>query len=443
MRVLVVATDYPWPVTSGARSRLSAALGALATCGPVDLVCAVPAGRTDLEPPPAGLLDSHCVVRLPAPRPVTTMARAAVRARRPLTAPLSGRHLVEQALRRHGADGHDLVWCFQVRSWLLAERAVPAGVPVVVDLDDLEDQKIAARLAVAARPAAATAARSAAARSAAARWLAAEDRRRWARLHRQIDARSAATVVCSTLDAGRSGLRGVRVVPNTVPLPALGDPAGADRAATEPSADPGTPAPTVLLHGTMRYPPNADAAAFLVADVLPRLRRLVPEARARLVGVASPAVQALHDPPMVTVTGPVPDMGAELREAAVVVAPVRYGSGTRIKVLEALAHARPVVSTTLGCEGIAARHDEHLLVADGAGALADACARILTDPALAARLGDAGRQLVASRYHPGVAADAVRAVVTDALTGSGTPGGSAGPGRPGAASGAAATGAAP
>jgi len=120
--------------------------------------------------------------------------------------------------------------------------------------------------------------------------------------------------------------------------------------------------------------------------------------RLRIVGhAAPPVVQALARPGTVEIVGPVPDLRPALSAARVVVAPVRFGTGMRGKVLEALALGRPVVTTTVGAEGLGARPGHHLLVADGAADFAAAVARVLGDPGFAAELGARGRTLVETR----------------------------------------------
>jgi glycosyltransferase involved in cell wall biosynthesis len=94
----------------------------------------------------------------------------------------------------------------------------------------------------------------------------------------------------------------------------------------------------------------------------------------------------------------VPDVRPYLERAAVVAVPVRMGGGTRLKVVEGLSMERPMVSTTLGCEGIDVRHEQHLLVADTAEAFASEIARVFEDPGLALKLGQAGRQLMEDEY---------------------------------------------
>ena len=109
----------------------------------------------------------------------------------------------------------------------------------------------------------------------------------------------------------------------------------------------------------------------------PALRELVPDAEIRLVGEHLPDLDSLDDRPRVTVTGRVPDIATELARADVVVVPVRYGSGTRLKILEAFAQRVPVASTSLGAEGLGAEDGVQLLLGDTGPDLAEACARLL------------------------------------------------------------------
>jgi glycosyltransferase involved in cell wall biosynthesis len=173
-------------------------------------------------------------------------------------------------------------------------------------------------------------------------------------------------------------------------------PMGVDCVEFRPPAAPVPPATDILFVGHFGHPPNADAVRFLVHEVLPRLGR---PARLRVVGRAAPAeIAALARPGAVEVAGAVPDVRPELAAAAVVVAPVRFGTGMRGKVLEALGMGRPVVTTTLGAEGLGATSGRHLLVADDAAAFAAAVRGLLDDPALAARVGASGRALVETRF---------------------------------------------
>ena len=167
---------------------------------------------------------------------------------------------------------------------------------------------------------------------------------------------------------------------------------------------------TLVFNGTLDYRPNVDAAVFLVEEILPRLRRSYPEARAIVVGKGPPDVLARLQSAGAEVTGEVPDIRPFLACAEVVAVPVRAGGGTRFKVVEGLSMARPVVSTSIGCEGIDVRHGEHLLVADGAEAFAAGVTQLFEAPSFAASLGRAGRGLVEREYSWDRGGDALAAV---------------------------------
>ncbi|MGE0813594.1 MAG: glycosyltransferase [Vicinamibacterales bacterium] len=157
--------------------------------------------------------------------------------------------------------------------------------------------------------------------------------------------------------------------------------------------------PTLLFPGLMNYPPNIDAAAWLCDDILPRVATRHAGARVRIVGdKPTPEVLALAGRPGVEVTGRVPDVRPHFAECAAVVVPLRSGAGTRLKILEAMAMQRPVVSTTQGAEGLDVTPETDILLADTAAGLAAHVCRLLDDAALADRLARAGRELVERLY---------------------------------------------
>jgi glycosyltransferase involved in cell wall biosynthesis len=119
-------------------------------------------------------------------------------------------------------------------------------------------------------------------------------------------------------------------------------------------------------------------------------------------------VTGLDHRPEVTVVGHVPSMEVELAHADLVVAPLRYASGTRLKILEALAHRIPVVSTTIGAEGLGLEAGRQLLVADDAESFARACVRALTEPALRTRLADEGEAAFLEHHQWSEARDRIR-----------------------------------
>jgi glycosyltransferase involved in cell wall biosynthesis len=135
-----------------------------------------------------------------------------------------------------------------------------------------------------------------------------------------------------------------------------------------------------------------------VREVFPLILRERPAATFTAVGHRAPAeVQRLAGP-NVMVTGWVDDVRPHLARAAVVAVPLRMGGGTRLKVLEALAMGKGVVTTSLGCEGLNVRHGEHLLVGDTPKAFADAVLYLLDRRDVAEELGSRGRQLVERSY---------------------------------------------
>jgi polysaccharide biosynthesis protein PslH len=192
--------------------------------------------------------------------------------------------------------------------------------------------------------------------------------------------------VCSERDRQRFARDNVVVVPNGVELPAAPPARRADGR-------------TILFCGLLSYSPNIDAVHFLVREVLPEIAKAIPDVRLVIVGRApTPEVSALQDGKTVFVAGDVPSVADYYAEAAVAVVPLRFGAGTRLKILEAWAHGVPVVSTTIGCEGLDGVAGRHLLVADRPSDLAARCVALLRSPELGERLAMEGRCLVSERY---------------------------------------------
>jgi glycosyltransferase involved in cell wall biosynthesis len=188
------------------------------------------------------------------------------------------------------------------------------------------------------------------------------------------------------LRAGAAGTA-VSLVPN-----------GVDTAALRPLPE-AAAGKRLIFVGHLRYPPNIDAVRFLARHILPALRARIPDAHLTVVGESAPRVlREFSGRDDIHLVGraacPVP----YYRDAHVAVVPLRAGGGTRLKILEAMALGRPVVSTPLGCEGLAVEDGKHLLVAKDAEDFAAAVALLLTDRALAARLTQQARALVESDY---------------------------------------------
>ncbi len=150
--------------------------------------------------------------------------------------------------------------------------------------------------------------------------------------------------------------------------------------------------PRALFTGTMSYPPNYQGGKWLVERVWPLVRAQLPDARLDIVGKDPPApLVAVDGRDGIAVAGFVPSMEPWFAAAQVVVVPIRTGAGIRVKIIEALAAGRPVVSTSLGAEGLGLEAGRHLLVEDDEQALADAVVRLLRDPHERTRLAREGR----------------------------------------------------
>jgi glycosyltransferase involved in cell wall biosynthesis len=157
----------------------------------------------------------------------------------------------------------------------------------------------------------------------------------------------------------------------------------------------------LLFTGAMTYGPNADAMRYFCAEIFPRVQALVPEASLAIVGREPPPWLRRLAGDGIQVTGTVTDVRPWMERAAVFVVPLRMGSGTRLKILEAMASGCAIVSTTIGCEGLDVTHGEDILIADTPVAFAAEVARCLRDPTLRATLGGRARQLVERRYEWG------------------------------------------
>jgi sugar transferase (PEP-CTERM/EpsH1 system associated) len=155
----------------------------------------------------------------------------------------------------------------------------------------------------------------------------------------------------------------------------------------------------LLFCGNMGYHPNVDAACWLAEEILPLVQQRYPAASLLVAGTSpAPRVQALARRPGVTVSGWLPDIRTAYAGARVFVAPMRVGTGLQNKLLEAMAMQLPCLTTPLANNALRGTPGRHLLVAEGAPALAEAVASLLADEAAAAQLAAAGRTFVAETY---------------------------------------------
>lgn len=179
-------------------------------------------------------------------------------------------------------------------------------------------------------------------------------------------------------------------------LPVTVIPNGVDTACFAPRAVRRIPA--LLFVGNYEYGPNVDAALRLAQHIFPAVRAECPAAHLWLVGNAPPPELLALRSRAIRVTGRVPDVRPYLARAGVFLSPLRLGAGIKNKVLEALAMACPVVATPLSLDGIAVTEGESALAAASDADLAAAALRLLADPPLAERMGQAGRALVQAHY---------------------------------------------
>jgi len=160
------------------------------------------------------------------------------------------------------------------------------------------------------------------------------------------------------------------------------------------------PPRSLVFTGKMDFRPNVDAVLWFCQEVLPLVRREMPDVRFYVVG-QNPhrRVLRLADDPAVTVTGYVDDVRPYIAGACVYVAPLRIGGGTRLKVLEAMAMGKPIVSTSLGCEGFEGlAPSRELSLADTPEEFAQQVIELLDDASRRERLGRAARRFVEERY---------------------------------------------
>lgn len=216
----------------------------------------------------------------------------------------------------------------------------------------------------------------------------------WQRLRRyeaQVCGRADHVLAVSEADA--AALR--RLVPS---LNVTVVPNGIDTRTYTPAVEP-SDASTLVFTGTMDFRPNVDAVLWFARRVLPRIRTNVPQARLLVVGQRPHRrLEPLREDPAVSLTGWVEDTRPHIAQAAVYVAPLRMGGGTRLKLLEAMAMGKPVVATHLGAEGYPVAHERELLLADTPADFAASVVSLLQAAEHRVELGQAARAFVEEQY---------------------------------------------
>jgi glycosyltransferase involved in cell wall biosynthesis len=194
----------------------------------------------------------------------------------------------------------------------------------------------------------------------------------------------------------------IAVVPNGIAVPAIDIPVRR--------------VPRLIYPGAVTYSANLDAVRYFVREILPLVRRSVPDLSFVVTGSTVDAdIRDLTATEGVTFTGRLPDVSPFIAESAACVVPLRIGGGTRLKILHAMAVATPVVSTSKGIEGLEVEPERHVLVADTPETFAAQVVRVVRDPVLGSEIAMAARQLVRERYAWGPIGRTLEGVVESAV----------------------------
>jgi polysaccharide biosynthesis protein PslH len=368
---LFLTPEAPFPLAGGGSIRSASLLEFLSQKYSVDVVVFRQPGEPDPSLAiPARLARRVQVLQLPwnSRHPAVRLARTAdrlVRTVPPLNDRFAGYGAQLGAFignERYRVALIEHFWCAPY-----VECISPHADLVVLDLHNIESILMSRRAEIAG-------------------WAASAALRRFARASRRLERhwlpKFGTLLSASDLDAARlqeiSPTSRVVIYPNALPKVAL--PGIAEQHA-------------VAFSGNLEYDPNADAVRYFHDSVWPLLRDRWPELVWRLIGKGSEAIESyVRDDPGIEIAGPPADAVEALAAAQVVVAPLRAGSGTRVKIVEAWAAARAVVATTLGAEGLPAKDGENILIADAPALFAVAVTRLLESPELRRSLGVAGRR---------------------------------------------------
>jgi glycosyltransferase involved in cell wall biosynthesis len=377
LRILFLTETLPFPLDSGGRVKTFNTLSLLSRAHDVHchaLVQEAVAAKAEerLHEASASLTLHH--VRPGTSRELRAFARSVIR-REPFSIV---RHAHPDVFRRIGraAGGRcfDLVYCDHLS---MVQYGASTDLPMLYDAHNVESELVRRYVPYALRG--------------ARRWLA---NREWPLLRafeRAAVERARLTMAASDVDARslRELAPGAHV--EAVPFPI--------DVSVMPRIERLTSAPRILHLGGLHWPPNADAAVHFAANILPIVRRQMPDASLTVVGrVAAAQSRRLEGFAGVRVMGRLERLDDVWRESRMLVVPLRSGSGVRVKILEAFARGVPVVSTSVGCEGLDAQPGIQLVVADGDADFARATIDLLTDDRRCVALAEAAWTHVVSRH---------------------------------------------
>ncbi|MEK7317421.1 MAG: TIGR03087 family PEP-CTERM/XrtA system glycosyltransferase [Candidatus Eisenbacteria bacterium] len=378
MKILFLCQRVPYPPTKGEKIRAYHHLTQLARRHEVHLACLADKGVDEEH---VAYLRQRCAsvdVVYRSPWGARILALAAIVTGRPLSvAAFASRELRRLVGERLRVSRPDLVFAYSSAMAPYAEGI--DGMPRAIDFVDADSEKWRSYGRVRPFPQSALYALE-------AERLACYE----GRVATDFDASFFVSDAEAKIVQRRTSRKDVRVLPM-----------GVDLEYFQPIPDREPPrAPRIVFTGVMGYYPNVDAATYFARDVLPLIRASVPEARFLIVGRDPAAeVRRLGRLPGVEVTGTVPDVRPYLAEAAMAVAPFRIARGVQSKVLEAMASGLPVVGTRLAFQGLMAREEDGVRMADTPEALAQVSAALLLDATSQRSLGRAARLYVERHHH--------------------------------------------
>jgi glycosyltransferase involved in cell wall biosynthesis len=217
-------------------------------------------------------------------------------------------------------------------------------------------------------------------------WRTLHDLNKLARFEKRAARGAIASFVCQEHDRAAFDPPPI-VVPNCVDVPATCP----SRNATQPRI--------IFLGNFAPASPNVDGLRWVLGDIWPIIRAAVPECELHIVGKIGGELEArVRATPGAVAAGFVDDLPAAMTAASLSIAPIRFGTGTRVKIIESFALGCPVVSTTLGAEGIDAKPGEQILLGDTPVAFAEQCVTLLRDPNAQARIGAGGYELASAQF---------------------------------------------
>ncbi|HEV8357815.1 MAG TPA: glycosyltransferase family 4 protein [Gemmatimonadales bacterium] len=377
---LIVANRLPFPLDDGWKVRTFHITRAVADLVPTVLAVGGGSSERELAAAQEALGASVTVVDLPFPRPYTALRLAAgLLTSMPIHYWNHQSAATHRALRglagRHRFDIAVAVTSFM---WPYARAVGPAAFRVVDthNVDSVTMSRYVGTLPGGTR-----------------RAYAALTARKMRRLERRVYRAADSVWVCSRAEAelvaSFAPTARVLVVPN-----------GVDGSAFVSNGPPPIRSRRLLFFGRLDYYPNLDGLRHFCERVLPVIRHRIPDVELLIVGRGAEreVAELERAGPGVRVVGWVENIASALADASLVVVPLRSGGGTRLKILEALAMARPVVATSIGAEGLDLRPGEEIALADTPEDFADEVVRLLTDPEAAVRLGASGRRAVLRQY---------------------------------------------